>query len=119
MLADIFFDGRIFLLGQINLFFLVEQNISAVVFHNLRLDIVARSILCGVHVGNHAENRLVLHALGCRDGSVDISHLIHKGIFNAQCLHLDYQCSAQNLLGWCGRNGVGCVVGLGTKADIM
>ena len=119
MLTDIFFDGRILLLGQVNLLFFVEQDVAAVIFDYLCPDVVTGSILRGVHVSDKADDRFVLLALGGRDTAVDIALVIHKGVGNADFLHLLHQVGSQHLLACGGWNGFGCVVGLGAKADIV
>ena len=119
VLADIFFQVRVFLFAQDDLFFLVEQDIPAVVFDHFGLDVVAGSVLGGVHVGDEADDRFVLLALGGRDGSVDVTLVIHKGVGDADLLHLLHQRRGQDFLVGGGRDGFGCVVGLGAEADIV
>ena len=98
VLTNIFLEAWIFFLCHEDVLFLIEQNVSTLIFYNLCLDIVAGSILSGIHVCNQTDYRFVFFSWSCRNGSIYIALIIHKSIFNSQCFHLNNQSCAQNFL---------------------
>ena len=69
-----------------------QDDIAAVVvFVEDGLDVLAGGVGGGVHVGDEAQRGLLLAALGGGDAAVDVAVLVHKGVLDADGLHLLHQ----------------------------
>ena len=94
----------------------VEHNISAGVFQDPGLHVLAGAVGRGVHVGNQTDDR-ALHGAG--DGAVDVAVLVHPGVGHADGLQILHNGRAQQLLLQRGGTGFAVLIGLGVEGDVV
>ena len=90
-LADGMLHLRILLRREHDVLFLVQHHVAAIIgFGDAGVDVLARGVRRGIHVGDEAVDRDILFAVG-RDRAVDVAIRIDPRILNAKLLHLPDQ----------------------------
>jgi 5S rRNA maturation endonuclease (ribonuclease M5) len=99
--------------------FFIKNNISALVLDNLRLYILTGQVGGSIHMGNKSYSRKIFATFCSGNSTVNIAHIIHESVSNAESFHFFHQISTQVFLFHCGRHSVGMSIGFGVEGHIF